>query len=102
MPPLPTIRSLRLEPAALTLVDSRDERRVLVLGVIDGDKTIDLTSDAKFVTDAVCVEIGADGYIRPKAAGAAEIHVKAAGQQAKLEVKVESADARKIDFVRDI
>ena len=32
-------------------------RRVLVLGVIDGDKTIDLTSDAKFVTDAVCVEM---------------------------------------------
>ena len=101
-PPLPAIRSLKLEPATLTLKDARDERRVLVLGVIDGGKTIDLTSDAKFTTDATCVEIVPSGYVKPKATGSAEISVKAGGQQAKLTVNVESAEARRIDFVRDI
>ncbi len=101
-PPVPAIQSLKLEPASLTLTDARDERRVLVLGVIDGGATIDLTADAKFNTDAASVELGADGYIRPKAAGSAEISVKAGGHEAKLKVKVQSAEAHKIDFVRDI
>lgn len=101
-PPLPAIRALKLLPESLTLADLRDERRVLVLGVIEGDKTIDLTAVAKFSSDATCVEIGAEGYIRPKSGGAGEIIVKAAGQSAKLAVKVQGADARKIDFVRDV
>ena len=101
-PPLPAIRALKLLPDALALADASDERRVLVLGVIDGDKTIDLTAVAKFSTDAVCVEIGAEGYIRPKSGGAGEIVVKAAGQSAKLPVKVAGAEARNVDFVRDV
>lgn len=101
-PPLPAIRALKLLPDALTLSDLRDERRVLVLGVIEGDKTIDLTAVAKFSSEAACVEIGADGYIRPKSGGSTEISVKAGGQSAKLPVKVASADPRKIDFVRDV
>ena len=40
--PLPAIRALKLEPAALTLKEGRDERRVLVFGVTEGDKIIDL------------------------------------------------------------
>lgn len=101
-PPLPTIRALKLLPEALTLTDARDERRVLVLGVIEGDKTIDLTAVAKFSSDADCVEIGADGYLRPKSRGSAELVVKAGGQEAKLPVKVAGAEARKVDFVRDV
>ncbi len=101
-PPLPALRALKLLPDALALADASDERRVLVLGVIDGDKTIDLTAVAKFSTDAVCVEIGAEGYIRPKSGGAGEIVVKAAGQSAKLPVKVAGAEARNVDFVRDV
>jgi len=101
-PPLPAIRALKILPDALTLSDVRDERRVLVLGVIDGGKTIDLTSEAKFSTDAACVEIGAEGNIRPKSGGAGEIIVKAAGQSAKLPVKVAGAGAGKIGFVRDV
>ncbi len=101
-PPLPAIRALKLLPDALTLASLRDERRVLVLGVIEGDKTIDLTAVAKFSSEAGCVEIGAEGYIRPKSGGAGEISVKAGGQQAKLPVKVASAEAPKVDFVRDV
>ena len=48
-PPLPSIKALKLEPATLTLRDGRDERRVLVLGKTgEGDKTIDLTTEASF------------------------------------------------------
>lgn len=101
-PPMPAIRALKLLPDTLALSDGRDERRVLVLGVIEGNRTIDLTAEAKFSTDAACVEIGAEGYIRPKSAGAGEIVVKAAGQSAKLPVKVAGAEARKVDFVRDV
>lgn len=101
-PPLPAIRALKLLPESLTLSDARDEQRVLVLGVIEGDKTIDLTALAKFSSDAGCVAIGADGYIRPKSDGAAEVSVKAAGQSAKLAVKVASAEGRGVDFVRDV
>ncbi len=99
---MPAIRALKLLPDALTLSDLRDERRVLVLGVIEGDKTIDLTAMAKFSSDAACVEIGAEGYIRPKSSGSAEIVVKAGGQSAKLPVKVAGAEARKVEFVRDV
>lgn len=101
-PPLPAIRALKILPDALTLSDVRDERRVVVLGVIDGGKTIDLTGQAKFSSDAACVEIGAEGYFKPKASGSAEISIKAAGLTAKLPVKVKGAGARKIGFVQEV
>src|SRR4029077_11313847 len=46
-PPLPAIRALKLEPSSLTLKGGRDEQRVLVHGIIEGDKHIDLTSEAR-------------------------------------------------------
>src|SRR5206468_5614237 len=46
----PAIKALRLEPSSVVLKDARDERRVLVLGKTDGDKWIDLTSEAKLRT----------------------------------------------------
>jgi hypothetical protein len=101
-PPLPAIRALKILPDALTLSDVRDERRVVVLGVIDGGKTIDLTAEAKFSSDAACVEIGAEGYFKPKSSGSAEISIKAAGLTAKLPVKVKGAEARKIGFVQEV
>src|SRR5213594_823567 len=74
-PSLPSIRTLKLEPATLTLKDGRDERRVLVLGKTETDKWIDLTSQAAFKADSTNIEIVADGYIKPKAKGTTEIVV---------------------------
>ena len=51
-PPLPTIRGLELRPAQLTLTDTRDERRVLVLGKTDGSNFVDLTAQAVFKTES--------------------------------------------------
>lgn len=101
-PPLPTIRSLRVEPSSLTLNDARDQRRVLVFGVTDGDQRIDLTAQATFKTKSSAVEIGTDGYIKPITQGDAEIVVSAAGKETKLPVKVETANKSPVQFVRDI
>jgi Protein of unknown function (DUF1549)/Protein of unknown function (DUF1553) len=101
-PPMPAIRALKLEPAALTLKDGRDERRVLVFGVTEGDKVIDLTSQAVFKTGKGAIEIDAQGYIHPKAKGSAEVVVTAAGKEIKLPVTVEDASTPPVRFVRDI
>ncbi len=101
-PPLPSLRALELQPASLTLKDSRDERRVLVWGKTDGGQRVDVTSLAVFKTESANVEIDAQGYIRPKQKGAAEIVVTVAGQQAKLAVTVEGAAVPEVRFVRDI
>src|SRR5262245_37759852 len=101
-PPLPAIHSLKLEPASLTLKDGRAERRVLVWGKSDGDKLIDLTSQATFKPESPNVEVDSSGYIRPKAKGSAEIIVSAAGQQIKLPVVIEDAALPSVRFARDI
>lgn len=101
-PPRPKILSLQLEPATLTLQDSRDERRVLVLGRAEGDKFVDLTSEASLKSASPCVEVGPDGYIRPKAKGSAEVIVEAGGKEAKLTVTVEGAGMVPVRFVREV
>ena len=87
-PTMPAIKSLKLEPATLTLKDGRDERRVLVWGQVEGDRFIDLTSQAVFKSDSANLEVGAQGYLRGKGAGAGEVLVSAGNQQIKLPVKV--------------
>ena len=101
-PSLPAILSLRLEPASLTLRDARDERRVLVFGVAEGGRTVDLTADAALKVEGDCVEVAEQGYLRAKARGEASVLVKAAGKEAKLPVKVEGADLTPVRFVRDV
>ena len=101
-PPLPAIRSLKLEPAALTLRDGRDERRVLVWGKTSDGTFIDLTSQAGFKTTSPHLAVDSLGYLRAKGQGAAEVTVTAAGQTAKLPVTVQSATLPEVRFVRDI
>ena len=101
-PALPAIRSLKLQPDSLTLKDGRDERRVLVWGVIDGDKLVDLTAQAILESKSTNVEIDSQGYISPKVKGKAEVSVSAAGRTAKLAITVEDAAVPPVRFVRDI
>jgi hypothetical protein len=104
-PPLPSIKALKLEPATLTLRDGRDERRVLVLGKTgEGDKTIDLTTEASFkaVKGEGAVEIDSSGYLRGREKGTAEVVVSAGGREAKLSVTVEDASLPAVRFVRDV
>ncbi|HXG49065.1 MAG TPA: DUF1549 domain-containing protein, partial [Methylomirabilota bacterium] len=101
-PPLPAIRTLELEPATLTLRHGRDERRVLVWGRTEHGARFDLTSVASLRCDVPQIEIDPLGYLRPKAAGEAEVLVVAAGREARLKVRVESTTLEPVRFVRDI
>src|SRR6185369_6477848 len=66
---LPAIHSLKLQPDSLVLKDGRDERRVLIWGKTEGDKLVDLTSQAVFKSESTNIEIDAQGYIRGKTKG---------------------------------
>jgi hypothetical protein len=101
-PPLPAIRSLKLEPASLQIKNAYDERRVLVLGVTENNQLLDLTAQATFKPADARVEVDAQGYVHPKEQGASEIVVSAAGREAKLAVTVEAATTPPVRFVRDV
>ncbi|HMJ88355.1 MAG TPA: DUF1549 domain-containing protein, partial [Candidatus Acidoferrum sp.] len=95
------IREIELRPAQLTLTDTRDERRVLVLGRTDGSNFVDLTAQAVFKTESPVVEMNG-AYVRAKQKGDGTVFVNAAGKTAILPVTVESAETSNVRFVRDI
>ena len=101
-PPLPPIRSLKLEPATIRLEDGRDSRKILVWGEIENSGKIDLTTQASFKSDSPNVEIDAEGFIHAKQKGEATVAVFAGGKQTSLNVVVESANMPEVRFVRDI
>lgn len=102
IPPFPKILELKAHPAALTLIDGRDDRRVLVLGKAEGEKWFDLSSEAVFKTDSPLMEITSKGYVKPKAKGKGDLTISAAGQTIKVPVTVENASLPPVRFVRDI
>src|SRR5687767_13041262 len=80
-PPLPNVTAIKLMPETLTLTDGRDARRVLVLGVTDSGKMVDLTASAQFRTESKAIEITPDGYIHPKEKATAEVNILAGNLQ---------------------
>jgi hypothetical protein len=86
IPPVPTIRSLKLEPNRLTLLDARDSRKVLVLGECADGSWIDLSAVARLKPESAALEVEADGYIVPRQAGKSAVTVTAAGKTTRLEV----------------
>jgi len=101
-PPLPPIRSLKVEPAAVTLEDGLDSRKVLVWGETDAKTRIDLTTQASLKTDSPNIVIDSDGFIVPKKKGDAVVTISAAGKQATLKVTVKDEAMPEIRFVRDV
>ena len=101
-PALPPIRSLKIEPAALTLEDGRDERRVLVWGETASGQRFDVTDDAVLKSESPDVEIGKTGYLQPKSQGKAEVTVSLGPLKAKFPVTIKDAAVPEIRFVRDV
>jgi hypothetical protein len=101
-PPVPAIESLQLEPASLTLSHGRDGRQVLVWGVAKDGQRFDLTDDATFKPESAAVNVSPDRYINPVSAGETGVTVDAAGKQARLPVKVVSAEVPPVGFIRDV
>src|SRR5262245_45799515 len=62
-PPMPGIRSLKFEPASLTLHDGRDEQRVLIFGETASGQRFDVTDNAVLTTESSNVEIDKSGYV---------------------------------------
>ncbi len=101
-PPLPAVRSLRLEPATLTLEDARDSRKVLVFGERTDGGEVDLTGEATLTAGSATVRVEPDGYLTGKSAGESIVTVAAGGLAAKLVVKVAGIDEHPVGFVREI
>lgn len=101
-PALPEIQSLQLEPPSLTLVHGRDGRQVLVFGVTNDGQRFDLTDDATLKPESAGISISPDRYINAVAAGDTGVTVDAGGKQARLPVKVVSADVPPVGFIRDV
>jgi hypothetical protein len=100
--PAPAVRKIKLEPESITLEDGRDTRKVLVFGETDAKARIDLTSGAVLKSDSPNIEIDSEGYIHGRSKGQASVTIFAAGREARLLVKVESAAVPEVRFVRDI
>jgi hypothetical protein len=66
---VPAIRSLKLEPNRLTLLDGRDSRKVLVLGECTDGSWIDLSAVALLKPESAALEVDGDGYLSPRQAG---------------------------------
>jgi hypothetical protein len=98
----PPIRSLKLEPASLTLLDGRDERRILVFGETASGQRFDVTALAVLKADSVIVEVDAEGHVRPKQKGETKVTVSFSGVKTILPVTVISAELPPVRFVRDI
>ena len=101
-PPVPAIRSLRLEPDRLTLLDGRDSRKVLVLGETPDGSWIDLGAVARLKPETEAVALDAEGYLVPRKVGTSAVSVSAGGRNARLEVEVRSIASPEVGFVRDI
>src|SRR5436309_6447775 len=101
-PALPPLRSLKTEPASLTLDDGRDERRVLVWGETASGQHFDVSDDAVLKTESSNIEIDKAGYVRPKKEGNAEVTVTFGALKTRLPVTVKDAVAPDIRFVRDV
>jgi len=101
-PALPPIRSLKVEPSALTVDDGRDERRVLVWAETAAGQRFDVTDDAVMKTESPEIEIGKNGYIEPRKQGKAEVTVALGALKTKFSVTVQDAAVPEIHFVRDV
>lgn len=101
-PPLPSLKSIRLEPSSLLLEDARDARRVLVLGERTDGGWVDLTGVARWKVSGDGVAVDGRGIFTGKKTGDGKATVSAAGLKADLAVKVMGVEARPVGFVRDV
>src|SRR3954471_10215388 len=101
--PVPASAGLAVSPAEATL-RGRDDRQRLIVTETAGQRTTDLTRDAKFASDRPTVAVvSADGIVTPVGDGTAAITATANGQSAKATVRVvDGATFRPTTFERDI
>lgn len=97
-----TFSGLEVYPSEIVLSSIRDARRILVTGVTTSGQRIDLTSKATLNASTNCFTAATDGYITPVTAGEGQLVVEAAGLRTEVSVKVTSAEAMPVEFIRDV
>jgi hypothetical protein len=97
-----TFSGLEVYPTEIVLGSIRDARRILVTGVTTSGQRIDLTSKATLTASANSFTVATDGYITPVSAGEGQMVVEAAGLRTEVSVKITSAEATPVDFIRDV
>src|SRR5262249_42629212 len=82
----PKILELRVLPAALTLDNARDARRLVVSGRTPDGYWLDLTFEAAYKPAAGLVTRDAEGYFHSVKPGATTLTVTAGGKQVRVPV----------------
>ena len=92
-----------VEPAQVQL-RGNSARQQLIVGQIGGERDVDLTRNAQFVSEQpAIVAVNAAGLLTPKADGTATIVITSGGQSVRVPVTVTDATkALSIDFENDV
>ncbi len=101
-PALPKIARLSVQPATLTLEDSRDARALIVTGTTLAGDSVDLSPVATIKSGAALVRVDKDGYVQPLKVGRTFLTVTAAGQHIEVPVVVRSMASPPVSFVREV
>lgn len=101
-PPSPKYVALRVQPAALTLLDGRDARKLIVSGKTADGFWVDLTDGAAIKPAAALVNRDSEGFFHPVQAGRTSLKVSAGGKSVTVPVAVKSVAIPPVSFVRDV
>lgn len=96
------ILELKVMPAALTMDNARDLRKLVVSGRTADGYWIDLTDRAVFQPAERIVQRDRNGFFRPVKPGKTTLSITAGGQQAAVPVTVKSVASPPISFVREV
>ncbi len=99
-----SIRALSAYPEKLILRGSDDAPQLLITGITEANRQIDLTDDVAYsVADATVVRIERDGRVFPLKNGSSEIVAAAGGKTIRIPVTVEQMETpRPINFANQI
>jgi hypothetical protein len=80
------VKELSVHPTALALKGADDAPQLIVTGVLNSGRLIDLTGDAEYTVAGGNVEVQKSGRVTPKANGAGQIAIRALGKSAMVPV----------------
>ncbi len=94
---------LQIQPAKIEFTDSRESRRLLIIGKTADGGTRDLSRSAKVVPMDEHVSLDTEGYLSPLKEGDTKIKVQAEGLEAQVPVTTRGLSKSKpVVFVRDV
>jgi uncharacterized protein DUF1549/uncharacterized protein DUF1553 len=97
------VTQIRTVPTEVSFSNSRDYRKILVMGKTAGAGEIDLSRQAKFAPADDCVKVDEKGFLYPVKDCQTKVAVTADGFKAELPVTIRGlGQAQPVSFVRDV